>query len=155
MSDALAALHSLILKVRAYHGTNAKFKPAAMRPSANGVYGPGVYATARREHSKNYGKNTHAFDIDEKKFVAPKDFDRRNRRIRSGAKTAAVFSRAGYHGVRDGDTYAVWDRKNLKNHTVEKPPRRSLLSRLGIRKSHSDPLTALYAEIAKARELLK
>jgi len=93
-----------------FHGTQAKHvRTHEIRPSKTGVFGPGIYTTKRRDHAAQYGDNVHMFEIPfGARFVSAGEFDRLNRSVGSGEKTALKLREQGFAGVQDGDVHVLW-----------------------------------------------
>lgn len=93
--------------IRLYHGTPSDVATGALRPSANGVSGPGLYNTTTRTHAAQYGDNIHTFDVPDR-FISQREFDALTRVTRSAARAAEQLARRGFIGVRDGVVHTLW-----------------------------------------------
>lgn len=144
--SALDDLNEAIEKVRAstlagrrpaktlYHGTDANYKPAQMRPSKKGLLGPGYYATSKPSKAGGiYGSKIHRFRAGGKMATA----DQYKQRLAERGGVHSVARRSlkaeGIRGVRDGADRVLWNRPDAKTHRAgdyktdgfkEKLPRR-------------------------------
>lgn len=98
--------------VRLYHGTPHKGASNALRPSANGLSGPGINTSSALHHAAKYGPKIHSFDAPERGFVDWGAFNARSARNRSAAGAAREFEAQGFIGVRDGRVHTLWKNPN-------------------------------------------
>lgn len=146
MSKALDELDTVIEKVRAstlagrrpaktlYHGTDASYKPAQMRPSKKGLLGPGYYATSKPGKAGGiYGSKIHRFKAGGKMATAAQYKQRLAERGGVHSVARRSLKAEGISGVRDGHDRVLWNRPDAKTHRAgdyktdgfkEKLPRR-------------------------------
>lgn len=94
--------------VSLYHGTPEQFPASQIRPSENGLSGPGIYTSISRDDALSYGNNIYRHDAPVDRFIDVSEFNRRNALNRNGAQTAQELANEGYLGTRDGNTHTLW-----------------------------------------------
>ena len=116
----LQMLHRRVRKVRLYHGSDAKYAPAKMRPSRKGRMGPGYYATPNlRLAGGVFGRNVQTFRS-RGKYVPHAKYNARLAEqggVHSRARRS--FKREGYVGIRGDagdDSRVIWTRNAMLNH---------------------------------------
>lgn len=112
-----------------YHGTSADLD-GEIRPSASGLYGPGVYVTNRKGEAENWGGGTgakiHAFKIGGK-LADDDDFDtaiaaakaKGFKHAEARAEAHKILAEAGFVGIHDGPVTVVFDPTSLTHHDEE------------------------------------
>lgn len=108
---------------RTYHGRGlGPIRGENLRPSPNGVYGPGIYTDDAAENAARYGPQVDELMVTDR-LVPLKVFDETVRRLRQeGVPGDQVMTRAiaelqeqGYEGVRDGTVRAVWSPRDVRS----------------------------------------
>lgn len=113
-------------EIEVYHGTNNVFSGFDSNKQQSGYY-TGFYVTSSKNHALTFGNNIYTFALDPSKYYeinndkAASELKNKaqnngfNANIGSGSGEVNYLKNLGYHGIKRGIEYIVFDpNKNLR-----------------------------------------